>query len=476
MAKRKKSASSKLNDRYSGDRSQGRPFTQQGRPGTPIYNGYLVSTERNPDLLGSRKWKTYTDIISNVAIVATGVRYFLNLTAKGDWEFEPPRGMESDDEAKRYADEITRQIHSMTETSWKKVIRRAAMYRFLGFSIQEWSVARRAEDGAIVLGDVQPRPQSTIDRWDVDVTGRVNGVVQEDPQTGREFYLPRTKLLYLVDDTLNDSPAGVGLLRHAVESSNRLKRYLDLEGWGFETDLRGIPIGRGPFAELQRQVQKGLLSKEDAEKAIEELRNFVNGHIRTPDLGLLLDSMTYTARNEAGTPSTVPHWNVELLKGSVSSALEVGKAIERETRVVARLLGIEHLLMGDGDRGSEGMAKDKSANFALIVDATTEEIGHQVVKDIVRRIFMLNGWPQKYVPRAKTEHVQYRDVREMSETIERLARSGATLQPDDPAINSFRELMGMPKVDLEEARRLHDEKTEAERSLQNITKAPGNED
>lgn len=458
--------------RFSGNREQGRPYAQQGVPGTAVYNGYLVTAEKNPKLRGESKWVTYRDMMTNVAIVATGVRYFLNLTAKGDWIFEPPRGMENDEKAKEFAKKVTHQIHEMPGTSWKKVVRRAAMYRFLGFSVQEWSVFRK-EDGDICIRDIQSRPQSTVVRWDVDIDGSVRGIVQLDPQTGGEFYVPRSKTLYVVDDTLSDSPEGVGLLRHATESSQRLKRYMELEGWGFETDLRGIPIGRGPFAALQQQVTKGIITQAQADASIEELRSFVNGHIRTPDLGLLLDSMTYSARNEAGTPSNIPHWDVSLLKGSVSSALEVGKAIERETRVIARMLNIEHLMMGDGDRGSEGMAADKSANFALIVDATNEEISHQVVRDVVAPIFRLNGWPMQYLPRAKTQAVQYRDVREMSEAIERMARAGATLEPDDEVINTFREIQGLPTIDLEKARQRADERAEMEKdSLYDRAKAP----
>ena len=119
------------------------------------------------------------------------------------------------------------------------------MYRFYGFSIQEWT-ARRRDDGFLTFADIAPRSQRTIERWDVDEAGQVLGALQRSPQTQEEIYLPREKLLYIVDDTLNDSPEGLGLFRHLVAPSRRLKRYEQLEGFGFETDLRGIPIGRSP--------------------------------------------------------------------------------------------------------------------------------------------------------------------------------------------------------------------------------------
>ena len=94
--------------------------------------------------------------------------------------------------------------------------------------------------------------------------------------------------MYLVDDSLNDSPEGLGLFRHLVDPNKRLKRYEQLEGYGFETDLRGIPVGRAPFSALAQMVTSGEITDEDRAKIEEPMREFIRSHIKNPALGILL--------------------------------------------------------------------------------------------------------------------------------------------------------------------------------------------
>ena len=136
--------------------------------------------------------------------------------------------------------------------------------------------------------------------------------IQESPQTRREIYLAREKLLYLVDDTLSDSPEGLGLFRHLVSPAKRLERYEQLEGFGFETDLRGIPVVRLPLTLLNQQTKEGELSESQRTQMIAPFQQFAENHIRNPKLGLLLDSMTYETKDQAERPSNVPLWDVEL--------------------------------------------------------------------------------------------------------------------------------------------------------------------
>src|SRR3546814_20251145 len=64
----------------------------------------------------------------------------------------------------------------------------------------------------------------------------------------------RAKIVYAVDDTLSDSPEGLGLFRHLAKTAYRLETFLSLEEIGFTTDLRGIPVARAPLGELRQEV------------------------------------------------------------------------------------------------------------------------------------------------------------------------------------------------------------------------------
>lgn len=417
-----------------------KPNKNIGAPGTTVYGGYLDENEINAKLTGRTKYKTYSDILANTTIVAAGVRYFLNLVAKAQWTVEPA---DNSAQALIFAERLESIINGM-QTPWHRAVRRAAMYRFYGFSIQEWTSFKN-DEGYIGFVDIKPRPQITIEKWDVDETGEVLGVIQRSPRTQEELYLPRWKIVYIVDDTLNDSPEGLGLLRHLVDSVSRLKRFEQLEGFGFETDLRGIPVARMPFAELQQAVTDGRLTPAQKLQEEEPLRQFIKNHIKNPQLGLILDSITYQSIGDTETPTQVKQWDIELLKAESGSQDDVANAIERLNQEVARLLGVEGLLLGSTNHGSQALSNDKSHNFALIVDSTLMELAKSLEKDVIDNIWLLNGWPENMKPTFKTEATQYRDITQITTALKDLATAGAILALDDPAIDEVRDLIGLSK-------------------------------
>lgn len=427
--------------------SKSSPFSSIGAPGTAIFGGYIVEAEKDPRLTGRQKFTTYANMLANTSIVAAGVRFFLNLVAKSTWKVQPADESEQAEEIAETIDDI---MQDMT-TPWHRVVRRAAMFRFYGFSIQEWT-AKRREDGVVGFKDIEARPQLTVERWDTDQSGTVLGVVQRSPQTQAELYLPRGKLVYLVDDSLNDSPEGLGLFRHLVKRSVILDRYELLESWGFERDLRGVPVGRGPLAEMAKMVQAGTLTQSQVNELRAPIELFLRNALRGKDTALFLDSATYRATGEQQTPSNVPQWAVELLQGGTTSQAEMAKAIERLNREMARVLGVEHLLLGSDSTGSFALSKDKTQSFGLIVSSTLQEIKETLESDFIGPLFDLNGWDPKLKPTLKYEQIQYRDIEQVTTALKDMAGAGAPLMPDDPAINEVRDLLGLshaPEVETE---------------------------
>ena len=417
-----------------------RPTTPVGVMGTALYGGYIQGAEESKLLKDGTKYKTYSEMLANVSIVAAGVRYFLNLTAKAKWNFTPS----DDDPDGMYAELAEAILTDDPRTPWHRIVRRAAMYRFYGFSVQEWT-ARRREDGVMTLADVSPRAQRTIERWDVDDVGDVIGMYQRSPQTQAELYLPRMKTLYMVDDTLTDSPEGLGIFRHLVAPAKRLQEYERLEGVGFETDLRGVPVGRGPFTALAKMVKDGLLTKKDREALEKPMRDFIRNHVRGPKSGLLLDSQPYVAEDDAARPSSTPQWSLDLLKASSTSLPELANSISRVNREMARVLGVEQLLLGEDSAGSFALSKDKTNSFFLLVDGTLRELAETVSDDLLKTVWKLNGWPPEAMPKLSTEAVRFQDVDQVTAALRDMAQAGAPLEIDDPAIGEVRDLLGLSR-------------------------------
>lgn len=422
------------------------PTKTQGVAGFSVYGGYLATLERNPLLVGTRRYETAADILANASIVAAGTRYFLNLLAKANWSVEPAEDQgegKASDEAKAAAEFLESVLYDM-DTSWVRIVRKTGFYCFHGFGIQEWT-AKRRDDGQIGFRDVETRPQHTIERWDVDETGAVLGVAQRSPQTAREIYLPRQKLVYLVDDRMTDSPEGMGLLRHLVEPAERLKAYLKLEGIGFERDLRGMPVIRLPITAINNLVKAGELKEEEAQALIQGAKDFVKTEVKKPNTGLVLDSQPYTNTTADGASvSSVMQWSAELLRGESNGIEHLGAAVNRVNREMARIIGCEHLMLGEGS-GSRSLSEDKSQNMYLQVDSTLGDIAEGYERDVVGPIWDLNGLDANLKPTLKTEGVRFRDVEQVARVLRDMATAGAVLSPDDPAIDDVRDLAGISR-------------------------------
>lgn len=424
-----------------------RPFQEMGVSGTPVYAGYVLTPERSSKLIGQEKYRTFSEMLANVSIVSAGVRYFLNIVAQPSWSCEAAD--DSGDEGQQYADFVNDVMQEDLHTPWSRVVRRCGTYRFHGFNIQEW-VAKRREDGLIGFHDIESRPQWTIWRWEVDERGTVIGAWQRDPLTGRELGLPRGKLMYLVDDTLTDSPEGMGLLRHCYEPARRLEEYLRQEGLGYLRDLQGIPLGRAPITDLQNAVNAKKMTKAQMDQALQTLQDFVTLERKDRKTGIVLDSQPFLDATESGlTNAATMKWGLELVSGGKPSVEAINSAIVRVNTEIARILGVEHLLLGADAEGSYALAKEKARDLYLLANSVLRDIREQVQHDLLWPLWKLNGFPEEMMPQLKSEDVAPKDVEQISRVMRDMATAGATLAPDDEIQNSIRDLLGMPHVDLE---------------------------
>jgi len=433
----------------SGLRTQGSPFDFSGVGGASIIGGFIQENEQNSKLVGREKYTTYSNMLANTPIVAASTRLYLNMVAKAKWSVVPADIEGREEEAKRIAEKIEELIHDM-DTPWHRVVRRSAMFKAYGFSLQEWT-AERKPDGTIGFKDIRPRPQITIERWDRQ-NDEIVGAVQRDPQTAEEHYLPRQKLVYLVDDSLNDSPEGVGLFRHVAETVRELELYEHLEAVGFETDLNGMPLGRAPLSALQSMVKQNLLSQEKMNSIVNGFELFIKNKIKDPSRGLVLDSQPFSSTGENRTPSTNRMWDLEIMKSPSGSQKEVGEGVVRKNFEIARIFGTENLLFGANGVGSFAMSRDKTNTFGLMVDGTLLEIKEAYERDVLDPLFELNGWDRELKPKFQTEPIQHRDLESITGALKDLAVAGAPMPVDDPAVNHIRENAGLPileEVDTE---------------------------
>lgn len=416
--------------------------------------GTFDEPDRELNIVGMRRFDEYDRMVRDVAIVGAGVRLFLNLIGNAVWTVNPPEDLPEGRQkaAQEVADLAYDDLFGMT-TSWSSVVRKTAAFKLQGFSIQEWTAAKK-EDGHLGFLDVEHRPQKTIVRWNRDEGGTVESVVQRVPSR-QDVTLPRSKIIYAVDDTLTDSPEGVGLFRHMIKTSSRLEMFLQLEEIGFTTDLRGIPIARAPLAELRQEVldagPPGSESRAQAEarrlSLLRPLDNFLEKHVRNKKTGMKLPSDTYIATNvdKSQTPSAVPKWAIELLNGDSQSFEAMANAVNRMTQELARILGCEHLLLGADGGGSLALAKSKIGTFYLTVTSTLLDLLEIYDRDLIARWAEMNNIEPDLVPEMGVNEISDRDIEQVLDSLAKLAQAGAPLMPDDPAVGEIYDLLGLTR-------------------------------
>lgn len=427
-------------DKPSGGRTS--PYAPRGVPGFVAYGGYLSNPEENWRVAGQQRWIMASEILANISIVAASLRYMLNLVSRPVWKAVPPNDTA---EAKALAEFMDSVLYEM-DTSWSRIVRRTGTYRYHGFGFHEWT-AKKRDDGKIGIKAVDPRPQHTITKWDIDLKGDVAGIIQNAPQSGKEIYLPRQKLVYLVDDTFTDSPEGMGWFRQLVDPANRMKTMLQLEGIGFERDLSGIPVGRVPLGALNKLVEAGDITEVQRDAMLSAMRNFLEVKTKTHDTGIMFDSATYVNVTDNGQQTTnVPLWDLELLTGEQTSLDKLAEAIRRTAFDMAAIIGTEQMLVGREGAGSLALSEDKSRNLYLNANSILADMTEAFDRDIVGTVWTMNGFPDDLRPYLDHEDVAFKDAEQIARTLRDMATAGAILAPDDPAINDIRDLMGIPNA------------------------------
>lgn len=414
------------------------PKETLGTSGTAVVGGFPRSNEKSTDLIGQKKYKTYDDFKYNFDIVATAIRRVLLLVLGATWRIQPPEG--SGAEGERIAEAIDTILLKPRAFGrpWKDVVARQFMHVYDGAAIAEWTAINR-DDGLVGFEDIAPRPMHTINRWDVTPNGVLHGVWQQSPWTFMQIPIPRAKLLYCVDSLLSDSPEGTGLLRHIADPARELKRLTQIEGWGFETDLSGVPKAHVPYMEIQKQVRDKKITPQQATDYLKGITSFCEDHVVEPGRGILLESATYP--NADGTPSAVRMFDLEILTAQIGSLPALNVSIERKVRQIARVLGVEGLLLGSDGKGSYALSKDKTYALVQIIAAGLDSLAMTFDHDLIPWCMRLNGWNKKYTPTMAATAVQLRDIEMITSALEAIGRAG--LPANDPAVNEIRELIGV---------------------------------
>jgi hypothetical protein len=261
-------------------------------------------------------------------------------------------------------------------------------------------------DGRMGIRKIAQRAPWTVSRFDVDVkTGDVNGMYQDVGYATGSHYIPSRKSLYYRTTSLNGDPSGRSILRNAYVSYEYLNNIQAIEAIAIERELAGIPVARIPSEYLASDATPQQASfRNNLEQILRDVKFNEQGYIITP-------SDTYPDKD--GSPTNIRLVDVELMSSSGSRNIDIDPIVRRYQHDIARSVLSEFLMLGS-QGGSYALSKSKTDLFLRALESYIQQIVDVLNKQLVERLWQLNGLDYSLMPTIKAGDVAPHDLREIA--------------------------------------------------------------
>ena len=302
--------------------------------------------------------------------------------------------------------------------SWNDHI--AQVLTMLPFGYSLFEIVYERMDGRILWRKFAQRSQDTIDRWDIDEKGGIQGCWQISRTNFQEVYLPIEKLLLYRTETEKNNPEGRSILRTAWIPYYYMKNIQMVEGIGIERDLAGLPVIR-----LPEGADTSDSTSSDAGLAKKMVRNIR----RDEQEGIVLPF----------------GWEVELLASGGSRQFDTSATIMRYKKDILMNSLAQFLALGLDSTGAFSLSKDMTDLFVMSVNALADIISETFSKFAIPRLLRLNGMDDQgisYMPTPAGDT----DLTELGDFIQKVA-GYITWLPEDQLV--LREMLGLPETEIE---------------------------
>ena len=402
------------------------PYSQEdnetvavGVGGYKMSQGYVLD-EYLPTLQGERGRKKYREMSDHPTLGALLSAIEMILRAV-EFKFEAAEA----DIDNYYVEFAESQFNNMDYT-WDDILTEILTFLPYGFSLLEM-VFRREEDGTITTARLAPRSQETIYEWDIDKSGKLQGVWQWPPYGGSRVYIPAKNLLHFKTKMERGNPEGRSIFRSAYTSYFYEKNISTIEAIAIERELAGLPVVKIPMAAFKNSTVRASY-----ESIARDIKLNDQG-------GIVIPSDPY--KDENGNPSSTPMYEVSLLSASGSRSIDTDKIILRHKQDMVRTVLADFLMLGSGDKGSFALSKSKTDLFLRSIEGYLSIITSGLDKWI-KTLWDLNGYDPETMPKLITGRVAPVDLAELGAYIR---DTGLMASMDRETENYIREIAGLPK-------------------------------
>jgi len=431
-----------------------------GISGENTINGQIRSDEFLPELRGKKAIRKYREMRDNDSTIGAVMYATEQVLRDVDLKVCP---MNDSEEAKREADFVESVLCDMDHTLDDHIAEALSCLSY-GFAWFEVVYKRRVgptqsndkkrskyTDGRMGVRKIAMRAPWTVSRFDVDnKTGDIQGVYQDGGYAGTtKHYIPSRKSLYYRTTSLNGDPSGRSILRNAYTSYEYLNNLQAIEAIAVERELAGIPVARIPSEYLSPDATSSQVQfKSNLEQILRDVKFNEQGYIITP-------SDTYPDKD--GSPTNIRLVDVELMSSSGSRNIDIDPIVKRYQHDIARSVLSEFLMLGS-QGGSYALSKSKTDLFLRALESYIQQIVDVLNKQLVERLWELNGLDYSLMPTIEAGDVAPHDLREIAGFLRNL--NGADISVSDhPEV--IQNLMDIADLNYDPDRETETEEQEA---------------
>lgn len=416
-----------------------------GVAGANTRSGNIRADEFLPELRGRRAINKYREMRDNDSTIGAVMYSVEQILRDVDLKVVPA----DDSEVAKKEAEFLQSVLDDMDHSLDDHIAEAISFLSYGFAWFEVVYKRREgdsksprknskfTDGRMGVRKIAARSPWTVSKFELDkVSGDVLGMYQTISSTNGTGYIPIEKSLYYRTTTINGDPSGRSILRNAYTSYTYLNNLQSIEAIAVERELAGIPVARIPAEYLSpdaTDAQKMFVN--DLKTILRDVKFNEQGYI-------VLPSDVYPDKD--GSPTNVRLVDIELMASNGKRNLEIDPIIRRYQHDIARSVLSEFLLLGS-QGGSYALSKSKTDLFLRALESYIQNIVDVLNKQLVERIWELNGLPWETMPKIVAGDVAPHDLKEISGFLRNLNGAGIIVSDQ---VEVVEDLMGIAELDF----------------------------
>jgi hypothetical protein len=391
-----------------------------GVEGLGAFYGHISET-----YLSKLEWPDAYDIYDEMRRRDPTLRGLMNavklLARQAKWKAEPATDKPGDRQAAEYLDEC---LDDMSHTV-EDFLDDSLTFLPFGWSSFEICYKRRDkknsqfDDKRIGWRKLAFRRQSTLNRWEFDDAGGLQGWWQQAPPDYADVFLPIGKMIHMVGERDGGNPEGLALFESAYEPWHYVKNLQIISGIGWQRSFVGLPVFE--FAEKP--------SPED------------NAAVQAIGQGLAVDDRQFI--------SLPPGVTAKLETTANSNSQPLLETIKFYRTLMLQMILADFMMLGTSSgTGSWALGSDKSELFLIAVNGFLDKVASFWNRYGVVRLFQYVDFPtMTRIPQMAHTNIHKPRWGELAGFVNQIAPNIRMSDEDEIWI---RQLAGMPEMVPEE--------------------------